>query len=1137
MNHLNQVCQLFDKDKAFIRKRIAVIFLFFIFPIGVFAQGHHVTLNVKDVSIKEFLLEIEKSTDIRFSYKDADIDSRKDITLSVTDQPIENVLKQVLLARHLEYTRTGNTIAIKKAARKGNSDKKRKITGTVVDASNTPIIGANVSEKGTSNGAITDLDGHFSLEVEENSNLSISYIGYITQSVSVAGKQTIQISLTEDAQTLNEVVVVGYGVQKKKLVTGATVQVKGGDIQKLNTVSPVGALQSQSPGVNIVKSSGQPGSDFKVYIRGVGTTGDSAPLYIVDGVTVNNIDYLSPSDIESIDVLKDAASAAIYGARAANGVILVTTKQGKAGKATIEYEGYVGFQNLVQNVKPLNAQEYAMIMSEAAKNAGMNPFDFASLVPNWKSIEDGSWKGTNWLDEMSNKNALMQNHALSIRGGTEQSIYSLGGSYTEQNGSFGRPAEPTYTRYTALINTEHKLIKGNKFDLLKVGENFNYTYSEKNTIGTGNLYSNDIRSALSTNPFMPVYDDKGNYHYALNWDDKQVNPMGVLYHTRANNLTRSHQIAGNMYLELQVMKGLKYRSSFGLNMRTSSYRSFTPVYDLGPQDFTVENKAVQQQATTFKWMFENTLSYDLQVKDVHNFNFLLGTSAEKSGIGESIRGENVNLIFDDFKHAYLSNAKMIYEGKTSLSGDPGVAGRLLSYFGRVNYNLKETYMATLVMRADGSSNFAPNHRWGYFPSLSAGWVMTNEKFMKKTSSWMDFLKLRLSWGQNGNQNIAGFQYLANIAFDSMYFLGTDKNNGVGGAYPSILANPDVKWETSEQINAGIDARFFNSRLGLTFDWYNKATKDWLLVAPILGSFGTGAPYINGGDVRNRGVELGLNWRDEVGEFKYGVNFNLAYNQNKVTRIANTEGIIHGPANVLSHNTTELYRAQVGYPIGYFWGYKTDGLFQNDQDVQSYKNAKGELIMPNAQPGDIRFVDQNGDAVIDDKDKVMIGDPNPDFTFGLSMNFAYKGFDLSIVTNGVAGNQIARAYRSANLPFHNYTTEILDRWHGEGTSNKIPRVTANGHINYIYVSDRYIENGDYWRISNVTLGYDFKKVFSKLPIQQARLYITGQNLATFTKYKGLDPEVGYGYESTWASGIDLGFYPSPRVFMVGLSIKY
>ena len=1054
-----------------------------------------------------------------------------------------NLLGATLLLPSLLLANTENTHSLAVSILKSENQSvsqivEKKITGVVYDEAGLPVIGANILEKGTTNGTITDMDGNFTLTVSDNATLLVSYIGYNQQEISVHGKESFVINLKEDSQSLEEVVVVGYGVQKKKLVTGATVQVKGDDLQKLNTVNPMGALQSQSPGVNITKTSGQPGSEFKVSVRGIGTVGDSSPLYIVDGVTVSNIDYLSPSDIESIDVLKDAASAAIYGARAANGVILVTTKQGKSGKAVIEYDGYVGWQNIVQNVTPLNAQEYAMIMSEGAQNSDMNPFDFQKLVPNWNKIESGEWKGTNWFDEMCNKNAFMQNHALNVRGGTEQSVYSLGLSYTTQEGSFGNPAPPQYTRYSFRLNSEHKLIKGQGYDVLKIGENLNYIYSEKSTIGTGNLYVSDLRQAFITNPFLPVYDENGDFHYAIDWNEKQINPMGFLYYEHSQNLRKDNRLSGNLYIELQPIKGLKFRSSFGIHLDMSSYRKFVPVYDLGPEKFCNENVTTQRFSLGNKWLFENTLSYDCTLRESHDFNFLLGMSAEKSGLGETIKGENVNSIFDDFNHAYLDNNKQIYEGKTKLSGAPLTPGRLLSFFGRVNYNFRETYLATLVMRADGSSNFAPGNRWGYFPSVSAGWVMTNEKFMEKALSWLDFLKIRASWGQNGNQNISGFQYLANIAFDSKYFFGDNKNNVYAGAYPSILANTDIKWETSEQIDLGFDARFLSGRLSLAFDWYNKKTKDWLLVAPVLGSYGTGAPYINGGDVLNRGVELGLSWKDQsAGGFQYSVSGNIAYNKNEVTRIANSEGIIHGPANVLSHNTAELYRAQVGFPIGYFWGYETDGIFQNEDEVNAYKNAEGKIIMPDAVPGDLRFVDANGDGTIDDNDKGMIGDPNPDITFGLSATMSYKGFDLNIVTNGVAGNQIARSYRSGNEAFHNYTTEILDRWHGEGTSNTIPRVTASASINDLYISDRYIENGSYWRISNVTIGYDFKKLFKNLPLQQARLYVTGQNLATITGYKGLDPEVGYGYDSSWASGIDLGFYPSPRVFMVGISLKY
>lgn len=1095
-------------------------------------QHSMININLSNVTLREAIKVIETKTSYVFFYNNAEIDLDQKVDLDINKGSIKDVLEQIL--GKSRYRIENNKIVILPNGYQQN----KHVTGVVLDVDNQPIIGANVVEKGTTNGTITDMDGKFSLDINAGAILEISYIGYLTKEIEVGDKSNLSVSLIEDTKNLDEVIVVGYGVQKKKLVTGATVQVKGDELQKLNTVNPLGALQSQAPGVSIVKSSGQPGDGFKVSIRGIGTTGSSSPLYIVDGVTVDNINDLSPSDIESIDVLKDAASAAIYGARAANGVVLVTTKQGKKGKASISYDGYVGIQNLYKKVEALNAQEYAMIMNEAALNSGMPEYDFSKFVPNWDKVESGEWNGTNWLNEIENKNAFMQNHALGIRGGTEQSVYSIGLSYTSQEGVLGRPVTPTYDRYTFRVNTEHKLIKGNSFDILTFGENLNFSHTLRNTIRMGNWTSNDIYNAMKTSPFLPLYDENGDYHYALDWNTNDANPVGLIDYMRSGNLNKSNYLTGNVYMVLQPIKGLTYRSSFGVNLRATSSRSFIPVFDLGPmpEAFRTENEVTQNLSTGLKWVFENTVNYATKIKENHNLNVLVGTSAEKSGMGESINGRNIESIFDDFTHAYLDNAKNIYPGKTSLSGSPWRQGRLLSFFGRLNYDYKEKYLLTLVMRADASSNFAPDNRWGYFPSVSGGWVISNEPFMQKCSSWMDLLKLRVSWGRNGNQDIDPFQYLSTIAFATQYYPGIDKINSTPAAFPNILANPDITWETSEQTDVGIDTRFLNGRLGFSFDWYNKITKDWLVQAPIQGIMGTGAPYINGGDVRNRGWEMALSWQDNLDEFRYGVNLNWAYNKNKVLRIANTEGIIHGDINVLSNQSPECYRAEVGYPIGYFWGYKTGGVFQNQQQIDSYVNSKGEKIMPNAVPGDLIFINQNDDNVIDDTDKVMIGNPNPDFTFSLSFNLAYRGFDLSMTSNGVLGNQIIKSYRRfMDKPQENYTRDILGRWHGEGTSNTIPRVTMDNHINDTYISDRYVENGDYWRISNLTVGYDFKRIWKSLPLSQARFYVTGQNILTLTGYSGFDPEVGYG--DNWAGGIDLGFYPAPVSFLFGVSLKY
>jgi len=1025
-----------------------------------------------------------------------------------------------------------------------------KISGLIISATdNQPLIGVSVLQKGTTNGTITDLDGNFELTLPPNSTLVVSYIGFVAQEVPVtAGKNFYSIILKEDAQLLDEVVVVGYGVQKKKLITGATVQVKGDDILKQNTVSPLSALQGQSPGVNIMKKSGQPGEGFKVNIRGIGTIGNSQPLYIVDGVARGDIDYLNPADIESLDVLKDAASAAIYGSRAANGVILVTTKQGKSGKAMIEYDGYYGVQNVYKRAPLLDAKQYAMFMNEAQVNSGLKVYDFASLLApgDWDRINNGTWKGTNWLKEMENKDAPMQSHALNISGGTEQSVYSIGLSYSSQEGIYGKPVEPNYSRYTARVNSEHTLYKSDKLDIIKFGENLSYSYTEKNGIGIGDNFWNDISNALRASPFLPLWardsngnDIKGQYHYAIPWNNREPNPIGAMDYMRGQNMSKNHNINGNVYFVIQPVKNLIYRSSFGVNSNAYSYRSYTPEYSLGPESFNEEDYINQNAGSGLNWTFENTLSYTFKIKENHNFDALVGTSAERWGLGESISAGNSNSIFNDFKHAYLDNANVISASKTTVGGAPFEKGGILSYFGRINYNYREKYLATVVMRADGSSNFAKGNRWGYFPSFSAGWVMTNENFMNPVSSWLEFLKLRASWGQNGNQSIAPFQYLSTISFGGAYFFqGDDKNKIQLGGYPDILPNPDVTWETSEQIDLGFDARFLNGRLGANFDWYKKTTKDWLIQAPILGSYGTGAPYINGGDIVNKGIEVGLDWRDNINDFTYSIGANISHNKNEVTRIANNEGIIRSDVKV-GYNSASFPRAEVGYPIGYFWGYKTDGIFQNEQEVQNYKNSEGKVILPTAVPGDIRFVDLNGDGTIDERDKTNIGDPNPDVAFGFNLTFGYKGFDLSIHTSGVLGNQIYKQYRGDN-PVNNYTTEVLGRWHGEGTSNKIPRVTSGAHINEIYVSDRYVEDGDYWRINNLTFGYDFKKLFPKLPLQQVRLYFTAQNLYTFTGYSGMDPEIGTSTNDTnaaWVSGVDVGFYPLPRTYMVGASLKF
>ena len=1024
------------------------------------------------------------------------------------------------------------------------------ITGTITDTNGSAIPGATVVEKGTTRGVISDFDGNYTIEVAgSESVLVFSFIGKRTQEINAGGQSQISVVLVDDLTDLDEVVVVGYGVQRKRLTTGATVQVGADDIVRQNSVSPMTALQGQTPGVNIVKETGEPGSGFKVNIRGMGTVGNSQPLYVIDGVPGGNIDYLSPSDIESIDVLKDAASAAIYGSRAANGVILVTTKRGSSSdtqgikKGNITYDGSYGFQNLYKKLPVANAQEYAVLLNEARVNSGMPMLDYAGTVPNWDKIESGEWTGTDWMDALTVENAPVQNHALNMFGGGHLHNYSMGLSYTDHEGIFGGPVNSHYQRYTFRVNSDFVLVRdrADSFDILKFGETLRYSNTDQTGIGTGNQYWNDVFTATTAIPFMPLYNEEGDYHYAIPFNRQFANPIGQMEYTRGYNQNKGHNLNGSVYMELQPIKNLKYRSQFGYNMSAGSYRSYTPVYDLSATAFNNSDQVSHNMNMGYSWTFENVVTYDLNTAQGHNFNFLLGTSAEKWGMGENISGSNINSLMPGFAYAYLENTPTISD-RTSLSSSKWADGALLSYFGRVNYDYKEKYMATVIVRADGSSNFAQGNRWGIFPSVSAGWVITEEDFMSGAGGVLDFLKFRGSWGQNGNQAIDPFQYLATISFENVnYFFGPSKGSeavSVGG-YPNILPNPDVTWETSEQLNLGFDAYLFNSRLGVAFDWYNKSTKDWLVRADNLASFGTGSPFINGGDIVNTGVELALNWNDRAGDLRYSFGANVAYNQNEVTRIANNEGVIYGPGDVLGQGTNELYRVQVGYPIGFFRGYETLGVFQNQEEIDNYKTSDGRVIMPNAQPGDLIFNDRNDDGNISDADKTMIGDPNPDFVFGLNLNLDYKGFDFSMRANGAAGFQIARSLRRWNdSPQNNYTTDIFNRWHGEGSSNHYPRLTYGAHPNWQYVSDIFIEDGDYLRISNVTLGYDFKKIFTAMPLEQARFYVSVQNLYTFTNYSGMDPEIGTSTTGDdWAKGVDIGYYPSPRTVLVGVSIKF
>ena len=1051
----------------------------------------------------------------------------------------------------------------------------KKITGTVVDAMG-PVIGASVVEKGTTNGTVTDFDGNFSLNVKPGATIVISFIGFETQEIKVGNQDNFQITMKDDNAVLEEVVVVGYGVQKKKLVTGATVQVKGEDIAKLNTTNALTAMQASTPGVNITQSSSQPGKGFKVNIRGVGTIGNSSPLLIIDGINAGTADDglngLNPNDIESIDVLKDAASAAIYGARAANGVILVTTKQGKEGKMSIQYDGFVGWSNAYKVPSMLNAQQYMQVINETYFNTYGAVPQWGTLVPqNILDRVNQGWEGTDWFKAYENKNALQFSHAVTVNGGTDRSKFSMSLNYSSNEGIMGGENASSYNRYGGRINSDHVVLRGKdlideEHDLLTLGENVSYWYHKSHDLAESNGYWNIMQAAYIASPLVEPYDANGNL---ASYKDNGAGYSTMIYGNPLNhflnggfnslNKNRDFGVGATFYWIVEPIKNLKYRGQFNTGYSAGNSRNvgypFSSSFTSASANYTVNQSDWQSSSFTI----ENTLAYVLPQLGKHTIDVLIGQSVERSdwstglNVSATVTEENLNsLVLKGWNYNTIANYDYAFHSASGGYDTPS-QGTIASFFGRANWNYDEKYMVTAIIRADGSNNFARGKRWGYFPSVSAGWNISNEKFMQSTASWLSFLKLRASWGQNGNCNIGNFYYLSNIGFspsgypDYGYKFSSDMvqtvtdNTYTTGAYAKNVPNPDVTWETSEQLNIGIDARFFNGRLGLNFDWYKKTTKDWLVQAPMNVVLGYEEPaYVNAGDVKNTGVEVALSWRDQIGsDFNYHANVNVATNKNEVTRLANNTGYIDGQDKALFENSSWVSRVEVGHPIGYFSGMSYSGVWQTQAQIDQ-AIASGKAVLAGAQPGDLIWDDYNNDGMISlSEDRHEIGNPHPKVTLGASLGFEWKGIDFGVTGSGAFGMQVMQCYRTALLanPFNNYSINVFDRWHGEGTSNTRPRL-AVGTTNDQWVSTLYMEDADYFRIQNITLGYDFSRIWKSGPFSLLRLYVQAQNLYTFTKYSGVDPEIGSsGGKDAWARGIDVGLYPQARTFIVGASIKF
>lgn len=1027
------------------------------------------------------------------------------------------------------------------------------IKGTVVSGTdNEPLPGVNVVVKGnTSTGTITDFNGTFTLSAPADAILSISYIGFKSQEIAVKGHKDIKIVLQEDSETLDEVVVVGYGVQKKSVVTASIAKVSADDLASTAPVRMDNALKGLASGVTVTSSSGQPGAAAQIRVRGVGTirteNGAADPLYIVDGMPLEGgLDYLNPNDIASIEVLKDAASGAVYGARAANGVILVTTKTGKIGKTKVTYDFSYGWQSAWKKRDVLNASEYALMINEGAINAGIAP----------KFSDPYSYgQGTNWQDEVFNNNAPMMNHQVSVSGASEKVNYLFSlGFYTQDGIVGGNFDRSNYERLTLRSNTQYTLFDESKernwLNSLKVTSNLSYARIKSTNFDDNSTWGTPLGSALALSPILnvydeteeaikaqfdkygttaeytPVYDPRNGKLFSIPGEFGEMsNPIAKL--SLPGDKHWSHKFVANFSAELQLWDNLKFKASYGADLSFWGYDGYRPLYYLRSGESSTQSSAYSRKEDGTVWQLENVLMYDKSI-DKHSFSVLLGQSAKKSS-DSYLYGSRNNIT--NYSRPYIdASTGLAANADRDAAGAPSVDATLASIFARASYNYDERYMLQVTVRRDGSSRFGPNNHYAVFPSFSLGWNLTNEKFMNKRPNWLTTTKIRLSWGKNGNENIGNFKYTVLTSPGNNAIFGSSENV-INGVKASGLANPDLKWEESEQLDFGLDLGFFNNALTFTADYYKKKTNGMLMEMNIPFYVGEAKPIGNVGKMENSGIELEAAYKFRVSDWNFRVSANASYLKNKLIEYGNESGW----ENLDSfQGTGDISRAENGKPFPFFYGYKTAGIFQNTDEVKAYKNDKGELLQPTAVSGDVRFVDVDGNGIIDANDRTDIGKGMPDWTFGFNLGVSWKNFDLNMMWQGTAGNDIYDATRRTDIATSNLPSWMLNRWTGEGTSNRIPRFVQGDNVNW-QSSDLYVYDGSYLRLKNIQLGYTLPAALTqKVFISSLRFYVAAENLFTFTKYHGFDPEISSGGTSL---GIDYGVYPQARVWTIGASLSF
>lgn len=1122
-----------------------------------------VNISLSNTTLLDVINYLQKNNDVKFIYSKDAIDFSKKITVDFKNQSLKTILDQVFKNNGIDYEVLKDRIVLGKANENtitvnadgsvtiapGTTSIKAvagiPVTGKVVDETGVAIIGASVVEKGTTNGITTDINGAFKLNVSgPQAVLEVQYIGYNTKDVTVGAQTSITITLVESVKGLNEVVVVGYGTQKKAVVTGAISHVSASDVQDQQVTRIDDALQGRTSGVDVVQSSGAPGAAPAIRIRGITSINNSDPLYVIDGVVVDNggIDNINPNDVESIDVLKDA-SAAIYGSRSSNGVILITTKKGKKGAAKVSYNGYVGYQNPISKPELTNAAQYATLRNEAALNDAND--QGKAYVPVFANPASYG-VGTNWQNEIFT-DALIQNHNLSISGATDDANYYTSFGYLDQDGVID-PSISNYKKFTFTVNTSYKAKKW-----LTLGENLTYTYTHsQNSLNDNSVFGGPLSSALNLDPITPVIQNNPaaspnpsdyNNQYAVRNAQGQLygispyvgqeitNPLAYLQ-TQLGNYNYATNLLGNAFVEIAPIKGLKIRSQISAKQAYYGSDSFTPLYYLNSSTSNLSNTSQYiANNRNFTWNIDNTATYTRSFGK-HNFTALIGQSAqEESGstLGGTFIGEPVNTFSQASPNFSLPAANTI------ANGSDNQPYRLASTFARLQYDYDGKFLFSGVVRRDGSSKFGSDNIYGTFPSAEAGYVITKENWFPK-NSFVDFLKIRGSYGVVGNEMALNpFEYTSTIGSGHNYVFGSGQVLNIGYS-PNAPANPNLKWEETKSADIGFDAIILHN-LNVTFDVYQKLTDGMLepVQLPSYAGFAT-QPFANIGNMENKGVELELNYNDKIGDLHYSVGGNISYNHNEVTSLGN-QIQYQKTGSLQGDNSYEIGRVTPGQPYGEFYGFEELGVFHSQAEIDAYTNKSGQLIQPNAKPGDFKWADINGDGKIDANDRTFLGNPLPTFTYGVNFNANYKQFDIKLFGQGVWGNKIFQAYRRLDIPTANYPAAALNAWTPTNANSNYPALTVTDPTNsgdFTNPSNFYLQNGAYFRIKTLQIGYTLPSAWVKAAdVQKVRFFISSNNLVTITGYKGYDPEVGIGNNNQF--GVDMGIYPQARTFMAGFDI--